>query len=142
MAFVLPRGLTITTSPYSPAEIFYMTLGHPANVAYSAIYVTITVIADAFLVRNKVSSCWHYLYLHFQIYRLYIVWNGNRYITIIPSILCLGLLSVSEFIAFFQLHSLSKVTGSVVTYLFKHARQDIFGIARRWILACFILTFL
>jgi len=56
MAFILPRGVTTLPTPFSPAEIFYMTLDYPGNVAYSAIYVITTVIADAFLVRNAVSS--------------------------------------------------------------------------------------
>ena len=55
-AFILPRGVTTLPTPFSPAEVFYMTLDHPGNVAYSAIYVITTVIADAFLVRNAVSS--------------------------------------------------------------------------------------
>ncbi|KAJ3516345.1 hypothetical protein NLJ89_g1192 [Agrocybe chaxingu] len=110
-AFILPQDETIIieAGQMNPAQLFYMSLDHPSNVAYSALYVAATLLADGFL-----------------IYRLYIVWSYNRPITILPILLWISLF----------------ITGTVTTWLFQHSRQTIFGVSRRWILACFSITFL
>ena len=78
-----------------------------------------------------------------QTYRLYVVWNDNRYIIVPPILFCIGLLGKSSKVSnAHPLNFIAAVTGTMVTYLFHNARQPIFGIARRWILACYILTFL
>ena len=98
VAFIAPVGQPCVAAPLTPAELFYLVLDHPANVAYSAIYVITTIIADSFLVRNSIPFT-HFMRLLSappQTYRLYVVWNDNRYIIIPPIFFCIGLLGKSS----------------------------------------------
>jgi len=53
VAFIVPPGQLCAIGPLSHAQIFYLVLDSPANVAYSAIYVLTTIIADSFLVSSN-----------------------------------------------------------------------------------------
>ncbi|KIK09403.1 hypothetical protein K443DRAFT_118448 [Laccaria amethystina LaAM-08-1] len=74
-AFILPSNLSCSNySGLSHAEIAYLTLENPWNVANSALYVGSTLLGGGFM-----------------IYRLYIVWARNNYIIIPPALMSMSL---------------------------------------------------
>lgn len=74
-AFILPSNpSSLNHSGLSHAEIAYLTLENPWNVANSALYVVSTLLGDGFM-----------------IYRLYIVWARNKYIIIPPALMSMSL---------------------------------------------------
>ncbi|KAH6912163.1 hypothetical protein BKA70DRAFT_1098807, partial [Coprinopsis sp. MPI-PUGE-AT-0042] len=93
-----------------PAVRKYMEVWNGVYVANSSFYVVGTLVGDTFM-----------------IYRLYVVWEKNRWIIVPPCILSVAL----------------AVTGSMTTYSFaKSSTRAVYESAGAWITASFVLTFL
>ncbi|KAF8879828.1 hypothetical protein BD779DRAFT_1446664 [Infundibulicybe gibba] len=84
-AFIQPTspGYCVTPTSLNPAERVYLNLPHPKNVMTSALYVTMTIVGDAFMV-----------------YRLYIVWARNKAIIVFPSLLCIALAATGGMVTY------------------------------------------
>ena len=69
---------------------FYSQLSNPTHVAKSVIYITQTLVGDAFVVRLLYLLHVAFADEHLQTYRLFIVFNRNPWILVLPLCLLVG----------------------------------------------------
>ena len=70
---------------------FYNNLSNPTHVGKSVIYITQTLVGDAFVVRPDQYPLLRFVVLtSVQNYRLFIVYNRNPWILVLPLALVVG----------------------------------------------------
>lgn len=96
-------------TPNAPATYYSTTISSPLNITKNALYCTVTLISDGLIVglfyrssmKCRIHSCC------VKVYRLFVVWGYNYYVTILPLLALFGELGTQHLPTFYHLYVLS-----------------------------------